>query len=149
VDELLPIDHRILGALVAYRGPEGICPSLARLAEDLGVTRRYVRQRLAVLEDVGLVERVPVFELPDDPEWQRRQRRSNHPGRRTSNSYRLTSPVPRPLGTTKTALTSPVSPAQPLGTRVENSANPVPTLKAKSGAVPQWWESVEVRDARR
>jgi DNA-binding transcriptional MocR family regulator len=147
VDELLPIDHRILGAMAAHAGPEGICPSLRRMAELVGVTRRHVRRRLAVLESLGLVERVPVFELPDDPEWQRRRRRPSHPGRQTSNSYRLTSGCPTPLGHELSTAPERLPSSTPR-TWPENSEKPCPPLKAKSGAAPQWWESIEVRDAR-
>jgi DNA-binding transcriptional MocR family regulator len=97
--DLLPLDHQILGLLAAHDGPAGICPSLARVADKLGVSRRHVRRRLAELEAAGLVERVAVFERDDDPEWQRRGRRPSHPRRQTSNSYRLSGssePCPTP-----------------------------------------------------
>jgi hypothetical protein len=44
------------------------------------------------LEAAGLVERVAVFERPDDPEWTQRGRRQSHLNRQTNNSYRLTAP---------------------------------------------------------
>jgi hypothetical protein len=148
VDELQPIDHRILGAMAALQGPEGICPSMRRLAEMVGVSPRHTRRRLVVLEGHGRVERVPVFELDDDPEWQRRRRRSNHPGRQTSNSYRLTSPCPPPPGH-ELSTGSERLPSSTPRTWPQNSEEPCPPLKGKSGAAPQWWESIEVRDARR
>jgi helix-turn-helix protein len=86
---LLPVDHRLLAALAAHNGPQGIHPSTDRLASDVGVSRRYVFLRLARLEDLGLIERVPVFESEDNPEWQRRGRAPWHKGRRTTKSYRL------------------------------------------------------------
>jgi hypothetical protein len=94
----LPIDDRILDMLAAHDGPVGICPSIPRLGALLGVSGRYVRQRLAALEQAGLVERVPVFERHDDPEWRSRGRRSSHPGRQTSSSYRVRQ-FRRPPGT--------------------------------------------------
>lgn len=84
--ELLPIDWRILGYLGSYASAY---PSLATVARDLDVTRRWVRQRLALLEAAGYVERVPVFERPDDAQWLARGRQVEHKGRQTSNTYRL------------------------------------------------------------
>jgi hypothetical protein len=90
--ELLAIDGRITDLLAAHDGPAGIIPSVPRLAGLLGVSARYVRQRIAAMEAAGLVERVPVFEADDDQEWQRRGRRPSHPRRQTSNTYRLATP---------------------------------------------------------
>jgi hypothetical protein len=75
--------------LAAHNGPAGICPGVPRLAEVLGVSVRYVRERLAELEGAGLVERIYVFETNDDPQWRRRGRRISHARRQTSSTYRL------------------------------------------------------------
>lgn len=85
----LPIDDRILDALAAHDGPAGICPGIPRIGQLLGVSPRYVRQRLAALESAGIVQRIQVFERGDDPEWQSRGHHSSHLGRQTSSSYRL------------------------------------------------------------
>jgi hypothetical protein len=85
----LPIDDRILDILAAHHGPAGICPKIPRIGQLLGISPRYVRQRLAALEDAAIVQRIHVFERDDDPEWQSRGHRSTHPGRQTSSSYRL------------------------------------------------------------
>ncbi len=116
------LDRRLLDALAAHQGPGGIYPTVGRLADVVGCSRRHARRRLAVLESEGLVERVAVHERPDDPEWARRGRRGQGRGRRTSNSYGLAG---GPLGHAPAAApvdvlgprtsTNRESAAQPLG----------------------------------
>jgi DNA-binding transcriptional ArsR family regulator len=88
------LHRRLLDVLAAHDGPAGICPSVPRLAALVGRSRRHVRRVLAELEAAGLVERVPVFERDDDLEWKRRGRRSSHPRRQTSNTYRMSGDPP-------------------------------------------------------
>jgi hypothetical protein len=61
----------------------------SKMAAKAGVTTRWVRVRLARMEQLGILERVPVFERNDDPNWKRRNRRPEFYGQQTSNHYRL------------------------------------------------------------
>jgi hypothetical protein len=101
------LHRRLLDVLAAHDGPAGICPSVPRLAALVGRSRRHVRRVLAELEAAGLVKRVPVFERDDDLEWKRRGRRSSHPRRQTSNTYRMSGDPPD--------MAYPQRPAQPRG----------------------------------
>jgi hypothetical protein len=137
--KLLPIDRRLLDLLAAHQGPAGICPTMTRLAGLVGVTRRYVRERLATLEAAGLVERVAVFERDDDLEWKRRRAAGfagERPRRQTSNAYRLTgaaTPVPTPLGTGPAAVQQHLPLSTPRNS--PNSArSPVPPIEGVSGS---------------
>jgi hypothetical protein len=128
----LPIDDRIVDLLKGHDGPAGICPSLGKLAGILGVTRRYVRKRIAEMEAGGRVERKDVFETQNDPEWQRRGWEINHPRAQTNSTYRLASygpRVPTPLGTPTNPVGNAVSPAQPLGTQPFANGPRVPPYK--------------------
>jgi hypothetical protein len=88
------LHRRLLDILAAHDGSAGICPSVPRLAGLVGRTPRHVRRVLAELESAGLIVRVPVFEHDDDLEWKRRGRRSSHPRRQTSNTYRMSGDPP-------------------------------------------------------
>jgi hypothetical protein len=81
---LSDVDHAILRQL--ERDPDA--PE-SKLAASAGVTVRWVRVRLARMESLGLLERIPVFERDDDPHWKARGRRSQYPGQQSSNHYRL------------------------------------------------------------
>ena len=94
--KLLPVDWRLLDVLAAHRGHAGIYPGVPRLVDALKVSDSTVHRSLRRLVAAGLVERIPVFERDDDPEWQRRGHRPSHPRRQTSNSYRLASVTPGP-----------------------------------------------------
>jgi len=116
------LDRRLRETLAAHQGPAGICPTVPRLAALLGVSVPTVQRALRRLVASGLVERVAVYELPDDEEWQRRGHRMRHKGRQTSNSYRLTpglqtldpglrlTPGPGVTASRETAAHTPVSP---------------------------------------
>jgi DNA-binding transcriptional ArsR family regulator len=105
------LDRRLRETLAAHQGPAGICPTVPRLAGLLGVSVSTVQRSLRRLVAAGLVERVAVHELPDDPEWQRRGHRISHKGRQTSNSYRLlVTPGPGVTASEGTAGQTPVSP---------------------------------------
>jgi DNA-binding Lrp family transcriptional regulator len=88
--DLRDVDRRLLDTLAAHDGSAGICPAVPRLAGLLGVSESSVHRALRRLVAAGLVERVAVFERDDDLEWKRRDRRSSHARRQTSNTYRLT-----------------------------------------------------------
>jgi hypothetical protein len=83
------LDRRLLAALAAHEGPAGICPRVPRLAALLTVSESTLHRALRRLVDAGQLERLPVFECDDDPEWRRRGHQPSHPRRQTSNSYRL------------------------------------------------------------
>lgn len=132
--DLLAVDHRLLATLAAHNGPAGICPRIPRLAGLLGVSARYVRQRLAELERAGLVERIPVFERDDDPQWRRRREAGmagEQPRRQTSNSYRLR----HPPGTHTNPVGNAIPAGHPPGTRPLLTAESVPPLIGKAQAV--------------
>jgi DNA-binding transcriptional ArsR family regulator len=95
--KLLPVDWRLFDVLAAHRGRAGIYPAVPRLVDALKVSDSTVHRSLRRLAAAGLVERIPVFERDDDPEWQRRGHRTRHAKRQTSNSYRR-APVSRGLG---------------------------------------------------
>jgi len=61
--DLRDVDHAILDALHAGRNIP------ANLADDAGLTRQYVQQRLKRLEEHGYVRNIGrgVYELVDDP----------------------------------------------------------------------------------
>jgi MarR family len=86
--KLLPVDWRVLERLAGY-GPRGIWPGVPELAARLGVCRRTVQRSLRRLEAAGRVERVAVFEHPDDDNWTARGRRIRHLGAQATNTYRL------------------------------------------------------------
>lgn len=88
--ELSDLDRRILAVLGGY-DPARVWPSLRTIAQRAGASTRHTRRRLAELEALGEVERVPVFERSSDAEWRRRGARPSNPGRQTSNTYRLPS----------------------------------------------------------
>jgi hypothetical protein len=138
---LLPIDRRIGALLLSYNGQRGIWPSTAELGRQLDVHRRYVRMRLAYLERLGYIERLPVHETPHDPEWTRRGRPSRNPGRQTSNAYLVFAGPGEfrgPLGTGPSDARHPnsgVVPVQPLGTEQRHRQTPVPPLNSE-GTTP-------------
>jgi hypothetical protein len=106
-----PVDWRLVDTLAAHQGPAGIYPTVPRLADRLHVSVSTVQRALRRLVAAGVVERVAVFELPDDPEWQRRGHRMSHKGRQTSNSYRLAvTPGPGVTASEEIAAQTPVSP---------------------------------------
>ena len=105
------LDQRLLDTLAAHEGRGGIYPRVPRLAELLGVSDRTVQRHLADLEAAGLVERVPVFERDNDPEWQRRGHSTSHARRQTSNTYRLlVSPGPGDTEQANVPAQTPVTP---------------------------------------
>ena len=110
--KLLPVDWRLFDVLAAHRGRAGIYPAVPRLVDALKVSDSTVHRSLRRLAAAGLVERIPVFERDDDPEWQRRGHRTRHAKRQTSNSYRLASVTPGPgvTGSRETPAQTPVSP---------------------------------------
>jgi hypothetical protein len=83
------LDRRLVQTLAAHQGPAGICPRVPRLAALLGVSESTLHRALRRVVDAGQVKRIPVHELPEDPEWQRRGHRISHKGRQTTNSYLL------------------------------------------------------------
>ena len=95
--KLLPVDWRLLERLAGY-GPHGIWPAVPELAAKLRTSDRTVQRSLGRLEAASRVERVATFERPDDPEWQRRGRRTSHRNRQTTNSYRVTGPGDTTIG---------------------------------------------------
>jgi len=103
------LDARLLATLAAHLGPAGIYPSVPRLAALLDVSVSTVHRSLRRLVAAGVVERIPVFERDDDPEWRRRGHLSSHPRRQTTNSYRVT-PDPGVTGYPQPAGQTPVSP---------------------------------------
>jgi Helix-turn-helix domain len=84
------LDRRLLDTLAAHDGPAGICPSIPRLAALLDVSDSSIHRALRRLVAAGQLVRVAVFERDDDLEWKRRDRRTSHARRQTSNTYRLT-----------------------------------------------------------
>jgi DNA-binding Lrp family transcriptional regulator len=125
---LLPVDHRLLQALAGY-GPRAIYPSVPELARRVGYSPRWVQKRLDYLEAHGHLERVAVYELPGEPDWDVRGRRIEHKGRQTSNTYRLRpeftppgelqSAAETPVNSGKTAAQTPVS-RQVVSTRISS-----------------------------
>lgn len=81
---LSDVDQAILRVL--ERDPDA--PE-SKMAAAAGVTVRWVRVRLARMEQLGILERIPVFERNDDPNWKARNRRPEFYGQQTSNHYRL------------------------------------------------------------
>jgi biotin operon repressor len=53
--KLLPIDKLLLITLASHKGLKGIFPMQETLAEELGMTRRHLRNRLKCLEKHGLI----------------------------------------------------------------------------------------------
>lgn len=114
------LDRRLLALLRAHQGARGICPTVARQAELLGVSESSVQRARRRLQAAGLVERIDVFERDDDPEWQRRRRAGEAgitPRRQTRNAYRVTpgvlapvTPAPGVTGFPQAAAQTPVSP---------------------------------------
>jgi hypothetical protein len=103
------LDRRLLATLAAHEGPAGICPRVPRLAALLEVSESTLHRALRRLIHAGQLERIPVFERDDDPEWQRRGHRGSRPRRQTTNSYRLT-PAPGVTASRETSAQTPVSP---------------------------------------
>jgi biotin operon repressor len=53
--KLLPIDKLLLITLASHKGIKGIFPMQETLADELGMTRRHLRNRIKFLEKIGLI----------------------------------------------------------------------------------------------
>jgi hypothetical protein len=72
---------------------------MARLARELAdagrpVTPRWVRARISRMEELGYLERRPVFKRPDDPLWTKRGHSIDRLGEQVQNDY-IVHPRPR------------------------------------------------------
>jgi hypothetical protein len=116
--EVSDLDRRIGALLLTFNGAGGIWPGIPRLARELGYTPRWIRARLAHLEERGYVERLPVYEQLDDPAWTKRSRSVSHLNRQTSNEY-----VIHQAGTPRKSLPS-TDPPEVVSTRITSGDPP-------------------------
>jgi hypothetical protein len=153
-DQLTDLDRAIGQILLGY-GPNGHYPSMADIAEKLAkagrsVTSRWVRARIRHMEGLGYVERRPVWEVPDDPAWTKREQRMRQLGRQTSNEYRVRV-TPRPPSSsgdppevTSGQQTPPevaIAAGQPPGSGAGPTGESVPPLTTE-GTAPTGFEVV-------